>query len=259
MKRRILTNALWGMLLLGMLAACSGVDSQIKEIQDRGVLRVGVKVDVPRFGYMDPATGEIEGMEVDLARAIAKDILDDEDAVRLINITPQTRNAMLDNGEIDLVIATFTITEERKLSFNFSRPYYIDEIGWLVCADSGVEHPVDMDGKRAGVMRGSTAATALAEELAGMGISVAIQEYTNYPEIKAALVAGNVEAFVTDKSILSGYKDDRCVLLGEGFNPQDYGIASKLEKDKLAARVDALLEAMEKDGRLADIYEMWGL
>ena len=260
MKNTITIGIVSVLLILSLtLTGCVGGDDQLKAIRDRGVLRVGAKVDVPRFGYLNPDTGEMEGMEIELALAIAKDILGNEDAVRFSNITAQTRGPMLDNGEIDLVIATFTITEERKKSFNFSRPYYTDELGFLVRADGTITRPEDLDGKSAGVAQSSTAATAFPDECARLGIEVNALDFSSYPEIKAALTSGAIDAFVADKSILFGYLDDSCLLLDAGFNPQQYGIACKLDNDKLAARVEALVEAMEKNGALAAICEKWGL
>ena len=247
------------LFLIFALTACTGGDEQINAIRERGVLRVGVKVDVPRFGYMNPGTGRIEGMEVDLAHAIAKNILNDGNAVKLVNITAQTRGPMLDNGEIDIVIATFTITEERRKNFNFSRPYFTDELGYLVRRDSSVTRPEDLGGKSVGVARAGTAKTALEDEFARLGIDITMNEYASYPEVKAALDGGKVEAFVADKSILYGYLDDASMLLPAGFNPQQYGIACTLKNDKLAARIDSLLETLEKNGELAAIYEKWGL
>jgi len=246
-------------VLMCVLSSCSGGNAQIKAIKKRGELRVGVKVDVPRFGYLNPDTGIMEGIEVDLARAIAKDILGSADSVKFTNITAQTRGPMLENGEIDIVIATFTITEERKLSFNFSRPYYTDELGYLVRADSQIKSPEDLDGRIAGVVQASTAKSALEEECANLGINVTLAEYASYPEVKAALAGGMVEAFVTDKSILYGYLDDESKLLDAGFNPQHYGIACKLDNSKLATHIDAFVEKIEKNGELAAILEKWGL
>jgi putative glutamine transport system substrate-binding protein len=260
MKNRFTLFVLLMCLLIPcFLTACGGGDDQVEAIRKYGELRVGVKVDVPRFGYLNPAPGEIEGLEIDIARAIAKDILGDENAVKFTGITAQTRAPLLENGEIDLVIATFTITEERKLSFNFSDAYYTDELGYLLLADSPVTQPEGLDGKTVGVAQGSTAIAAFEGECERMGIDVALNEYASYPEIKMALVNGEVTAFIGDKSILYGYLDDQCVLLPEGFNPQPYGIASKLGNDQLAAHINALLEAMEESGELAAIIEKWGL
>jgi len=247
------------LILIPALSACSDGNDPIKAIQDRGELRVGVKVDVPRFGYLSPVTGQMEGLEIDLARIIAKDILNDENKVKFLNITAQTRGPMLDNGEIDIVIATFTITEERKKSFDFSRPYFTDELGFLVRSDSGIGRPEDLDGKKAGVVQAGTAKASLPDECARLGIDMVLLEYNSYPEVKAALAKGDVDVFVADKTILYGYIDDDCLLLNEGFNPQQYGIASKKGNEKLAARIDSLIEEVEKDGRLAALFYDWGL
>jgi len=254
-----------GLLLAAMLlpawflTGCTGEDPQIKAIKDRGVLRVGSKVDVPRFGYLNPETGQMEGMEVDIARLIAKEILGDENAVAFTSITAQTRGPLLDNGEIDMVIATFTITEERKQSFNFSRPYYTDMLGYLVRDGEQIKTPMDLNGKTVGVAQGSTAEATFAEESGKLGIQVTLRGFSSYPEIQAALAAGDVAAFVADKSILYGYLGEGFTLLDDGFNPQQYGIGTKLANKKLAERVDALMEQFEKNGELEAVHAKWGL
>ena len=240
-------------------AACSG-GGEIKAIHKRGELRVGVKSDVPRFGFLNLDNDELEGMEIDIARMIAKDILGDENAVKFIIVGgAQTRAAMLKNGEIDIAIATFTITEERRKEFNFSRPYFTDELGSLVRADSKINELKDLDGRIAGVVRGSTAKTAFENECLKLEIDVTVLEFANYPEIKEALITGKIDAFVSDKSILYGYSDEESVLLNDRFNPQRYGIAGKIENRKLARRVETVLDTMEKNGDLTAIFEKWGL
>ena len=251
--------AVISVFLLFVISNCTSGNDEIKAIRDRGLLRVGVKVDVPRFGYSNPNTGQMEGVEVDLAHAIAKDILGDEKAIKFVNITAQTRGPMLDNGEIDLVIATFTITEERKSLFNFSRSYYTDELGYLVRSSSLITNPEDLDGKSVGVVQASTAKIAFHNEYRQLGIDVTLRQYVSYPEVKAALLNGMVDAFVTDKSILYGYLDDECILLNAGFNPQQYGIACKLGNNKLAGRIESILDTLEKNGEFTALFKKWGL
>ena len=94
--------------------------SDVQAIIDRGVLKVGVKSDVLGFGYMDPLTGEYEGMEIDLAKKLA-DFLGVD--VEFTTVTAATRTELLDSGDIDCVMATFTITDERKQSWDFTTPY----------------------------------------------------------------------------------------------------------------------------------------
>ncbi|EOI5107482.1 bifunctional adhesin/ABC transporter aspartate/glutamate-binding protein PEB1a, partial [Campylobacter jejuni] len=100
--------------------------------KSKGQLIVGVKNDVPHYALLDQAIGEIKGFEVDVAKLLAKSILGDDKKIKLVAVNAKTRGPLLDNGSVDAVIATFTITPERKRIYNFSEPYYQDAIGLLV-------------------------------------------------------------------------------------------------------------------------------
>ena len=118
----------------------------VQEIVDRGVLRVGVKNAVPGFGYQDPLTGEYSGMEIDLANLVA-DYLGVE--TEFTTVTAATRGELLDSGDIDCVLATFTITDERKQTWDFTTPYYTDAVTVLVEDSSGITSLADLqDGGR---------------------------------------------------------------------------------------------------------------
>ncbi len=233
--------------------------AQVQAIKDRGVLNVGVKEDVPGFGLRNTATGEIEGLEVDLAKLIAAEIIGDENAIATTPVTAKTRGPLLDNGEVDMILATFTITEERKQTYNFSTPYYTDAVGLLVKNDSGYESLADMDGAIIGVAQSSTSRDAVSAEAENLGVNVTFEEYATYPEIKAALDSGRVNAFCVDKSILRGYLDDTTVLLDDAFNPQEYGVAIKLDNTELAAYVDDLISTWMEDGTIQELVTKWNL
>ena len=223
----------------GGLAGCaSGAD----------VLRVGTKIDVPGFGFQNPETGNIEGMEVDIARELAKRIKGSPDALKVTGVNVTTRGAMLDNGTLDATLATFTITEARKKSYNFSRPYYIDHIGVLVKKSSGIVDLKDLDGKTVGVALSATTRDKLTAAGDEIGIHMNFAEYSTYPEIKIALV-----------TILNGYVDDSTMLLDAQFAPQEYGVATKKSNTELADQVDAAIGAMADDGTLTALQERWGL
>jgi putative glutamine transport system substrate-binding protein len=233
--------------------------AQVQAIKDAGTLRVGVKADVPNFGLMDAATGEFKGMEIDLAKAIAKRIGLSEDKVKFEAVTAKTRGPLLDNGQIDLVIATFTIKPERKEQWNFSEPYYQDEVGLLVKKSSGIAKLADLNGKTVGVAQGATSRDAVQAEADKAGIKVKFLEFATYPEINAALESGRVDAFSVDKSILSGYVTEGSVILAEGFSPQDYGIASKKGTDELTKFINDMLTEMDSNGEKAALLKKWGL
>ncbi|MDU4959403.1 MAG: transporter substrate-binding domain-containing protein [Sporomusaceae bacterium] len=236
-----------------------GVPADIKAIKDRGVLKVGVKVDVPKFGYKDPQTNKTEGMEIDLAKAIAKKIIGDESKIDVQGVTAKTRGPLLDNGEIDLVIATFTITEERKKSYNFSDPYFTDGVALLVKKAAGAKSLKDFDGKKIGVAQSATSKKAVQEAADKLGVKVSFLEFGTYPEIKTALDAGRVDAFSVDAAILFGYLDDSTVILDDRFSPQEYGIASKKSNEGLAKLVNDTISDMKKSGELDKLIQKWGL
>ena len=244
-------------LICILFSSCSSGDAKTNEIKERGVLRVGVKVDVPRFGYLNTETNLPEGLEIDIAKIIAKNILGDEELISFLPVTALTRDNMLENNEIDIIIATFTITEERKKTHNFSTPYFTDQIGFLVKKESGITTIQDFSGKNIGVTLSSTANETIEASMADMGQSVSIKGFASYPEVKGGLVSEDIDIFAADKSILFGYVDDDMLLLEEGINPQDYGIATKLENKEFANSIDSQLKKMIDDGTLQMIIDQW--
>ncbi|MBL6538954.1 transporter substrate-binding domain-containing protein [Streptococcus suis] len=230
--------------------------AQVQAIIDRGVLRVGVKQDVPNFGYKNPDTGEFEGMEIDIARKIADELGVE---IEFTPVTAQTRGPLLDNGQVDMVIATFTITEERKLLYNFTTPYYTDAVGLLVNKDSGIKTFTDLDGKTIGVAQGSITRTLISELADKYGISVNFAELGSYPELSVSLRAHRTDAFSVDQSILSGYISSKSELMDFSFSASDYGIVTKLSNTELNDYLNSLVEEWTADGSLQAIYDANGL
>ncbi|MCQ8267459.1 transporter substrate-binding domain-containing protein [Streptococcus suis] len=229
---------------------------QVQAIIERGVLRVGVKQDVPNFGYKNPDTDKFEGMEIDIARKVADELGVD---IEFTPVTAQTRGPLLDNGQVDMVIATFTITEERKLLYNFSTPYYTDAVGFLVNKDSGIKTFTDLDDKTIGVAQGSITRTLISELADKYGISVNFAELGSYPELSVSLRAHRTDAFSVDQSILSGYISSKSELMDFSFSASDYGIVTKLSNKDLNDYLNSLVEKWTADGSLQSIYDANGL
>ena len=147
-----------------------------------GTFHVGVKQDVYGFGYLDEVTGEYSGMEIDLGRMLAEALGYDD--VEYTTVTAATRGQMLDNDELDCVIATFTIKPERLESWDFSTPYYVDAVTVLVEDESGITDLSGLVGKTVGVP--GAGAVWESAHLAGRRCCVEIR-----PPYRAPVLCGN--------------------------------------------------------------------
>ena len=251
----------------------AALDADVQAIVDRGVLRVGVKNAVIGFGYQDPITGEYTGMEIDIAKALAEQLGVD---VEFTTVTAATRTELLDSGDIDCVLATFTITDERKQSWDFTTPYYTDHVTVLVEDSSGINSLADLKGKLVGVSSGSTSARALTSAMIDAGVidgtgfdketfdpatwteGISFQQFDDYPGISTALAAGQVDAFCVDKSILAVYKTEGRSYIDAEFSPQEYGVATKKGSD-FSTLCDDLVKGWLADGTIEQLIKDNGL
>ena len=233
------------------------LEAGVQEIVDRGVLRVGVKQDLPNFGYRDPKSNKYTGMEVEIAKKVAAELGVD---IEFTPVTAQTRGALLDNGQLDMVIATFTITEERKELYNFTTPYYTDAVGFLVRKDSNIQSSWEaLDGLTIGVTQGSIQWGLLEEIAAEKGIELNFRELGSNSEVVVALAAHRVDAFSIDQSILSAFLGKTNELLDLQYQPSEYGIVTKKSNTDLATYLDGLVQDWTEDGTLQAIYDDFGL
>lgn len=238
--------------------AVNAEDPAIKAILSRGRLMVGVKADVPKFGYQELGGG-FEGLEIDLAKVLAKKLLGDENAVGFTAVTAATRGPLLDTGELDAIIATFTIKPDRILQYEFSKPYFVDAIGLLVKKDSGITGFADLNGKNIGVAQSATTKAALEAAGAEKGYTMTFLEFPSYPDIKAALDSGRIDCFSVDKAILMGYVDDTVTLLPDSFASQPYGIAVKKGNTELMGVINGMIAEMRASGEMDALVAKWEL
>ena len=278
MNRRQFVQA-FGLAALGLaaggsLAGCSSDKpeesaSKLETIKNRGKLKAGVKKDVVGYGYLDTKTKKYEGLEIDLCYQIAAAVLGvsydeakKQDLVEFTDVTPKTRGPLIDNDQLDIICATYTISPQRKEDWDFTTPYRTDHVGILVKKAAGMKSMGDLDGKVIGVSQGSNTKEMVTKMLKDEGFKAtpSFQEFPDYPSIKSALDAGNVDAFAMDRSTLKGYTTDDCELLQPEieFGPQEYGIATKKGSD-LSAVCDDTVKGLVENGWLDAEYESWGL
>lgn len=262
---------------VGALAGCGAAapsgsaqaGSKVAAIKARGQLNAGVKKDVPGYGYFDPATGTYEGMEIDLCYQVAAAIFGvscdearERDLVAFTDVTPKTRGPLIDNDQLDIVCATYTITPDREKSWDFSEPYRTDYVGLMVKKRAGFTRIADLDGKIIGVSQGATTQGNIEQMLKDEHIDATPEflAFSGYPIIKSSLDAGNIDCFAMDRSTLSGYMNETVELLQPEvkFGEQRYGIATKKDSD-LSAVVDQAVLACQASGWLDEEIDTWGL
>lgn len=248
-----------------LLTGCASADQG-------GSIRVGVRESVPWFGYKNPLSGTYSGMEVELAKKLAHSM--GYSQVELVGVTADTREQALRDGQVDFIVATYTITEERKQEFDVSDSYYTNYLRVMVQNSSLFESLEDLKGKTIGVSTGSTAALYLAQEMADRGIispfdtasfnpdtfrgGITFRSIDTYPELNVALEEGSVDAVCTDGSILAGYLTEERHLLPEEFTRQDFGVCMP-KGSPLTAKVQAQLEQWKADGQLDELLSKWDL
>ncbi|WP_433749818.1 transporter substrate-binding domain-containing protein [Paenibacillus amylolyticus] len=227
----------------------------IERIKERGKLIAGVKYDTKLFGLKDPASGNVEGFDIDIAKALAKQILGDETKVELKEVTSKTRIPMLQNGDIDIIIATMTITDKRKEQVDFSDVYFEAGQSLLVKNDSAITGLESLSGVKVLAVKGSTSAQNIREKAP----DAEVLEFDNYQDAFTALKAGKGEALTTDNIILIGMQqtDNSFQLVGGNFTSEPYGMAIRKGDTAFVEEVNKLLKSMKDSGEYDTLHEKW--
>ncbi len=152
------------MLVTFIVTACSGPGglppakegTLLRKIQDRGKLIVGVKYDSPSFGVLNQQTGNVEGFDAAIGREIAAYIFGDPNKIEFKEAVTQNRIPFLKDSTVDVILSTFTITEERLKDVDFSIVYYVQGNRLLVRKDSPIQSIADLDGKKVAVNKGAS-------------------------------------------------------------------------------------------------------
>lgn len=220
--------------------------------EDKSPIKVGIRNDTPGFAYLNIDTGEVNGFEVDLMRAVGGLL---ERDVEFIIVNDTTREKALKAGDIDLIAATFTITDDRKSEYLFTQPYYTDKLAFLVPKDSDAQNVADLDSAKVGVADNTTAVDDLNSAAQNKNITVEAVPFETYTDAKKALFNGEIDSIYMDASVLRSYQDGR--VLEEYFTPQPYGIAALKENSELLNAVDSAINFLESDGTLDALADHW--
>jgi glutamate transport system substrate-binding protein len=233
--------------------------SSVEAIKDKGKITIGVKFDQPLFGLKNPTNNEIEGFDVEIGKIIAENIFgtDDADAnIEFVEAVSKNREPFIQEGKVDLVIATYTINDTRKEVVDFAGPYYIAGQDILVKKDNdSIKGVDDLNGKKVCSVTGSTSLKNVQEQAPQADVSTVFDKYSLCVE---ALLDGRVEAVTTDDIILLGFvadDPDNLKVVGNPFTEEPYGIGLKKGDQELRDYVNDVLEASYDNGAWASAYE----
>ncbi|MGG5258728.1 glutamate ABC transporter substrate-binding protein [Phycicoccus avicenniae] len=213
-----------------------------------GGLKIGIKFDQPGMGLKKGT--EYSGMDVDVATYIAKELGTDAADITWVQAPSAQRETLISTGQVDMVLATYSITDARKEKVSFAGPYFVAGQDLLVRADdSSVTGPDALEGKKLCSVTGSTSAQKVKDQYPG----VQLQEFATYSECLPALANKGVDALTTDDTILAGFaaQDEykgKFKVVGKTFSEERYGVGLKKGDTALCEKVNAAITKMVNDG-----------
>ncbi len=238
-------------LLLAPLAACGEANGE--SILDKDVLRIGVRTDLSLIAEI--VDGEFVGYEIDVAEFIAREL--GKEAV-FVPVDLHERAPQLLAGKIDIAIATYSITQERKQSIAFAGPYVIDHFDVLVREDDDTIASLDeLAGKRVCEIEGSNAVERLTDE---HGIEAEIRSVESYERCLTMVDAGEIDAIVTDELTLAGlalHADFGADLLGAHFSQERIGVGMRPGDTAGCEAINRAITAMYREGHAERYLEKW--
>lgn len=256
---RLVRSVIWVatlVLAIGFGRDAAAQKSLLDEVKQRGVVRVGVKQDVPAFGFVDEK-GDTVGFEIDLAAEIAKRL-----GVKFepVPVTSATRIPLLQQGRIDMIVATLTHYRKRDEVIDFTIGYFYSPQTLLVKKGSGIKSLADMAGKRAG----TTVGAGSAENFKKAQPKGELQTFEGYPESFLALQRGLTDAVATDLIILASLRatapaPDQYEIVGKPgwFAGGDYAIGVRENDSKWRDQLNFILQDIWLDGTWRKIFDKW--
>ncbi|MFI2104736.1 glutamate ABC transporter substrate-binding protein [Isoptericola sp. NPDC019693] len=211
-------------------------------------IKIGIKFDQPGLGYQDGS--EYTGFDTDVARYVADKLGYSEDQIEWVEAPSANRETMLQTGQVDMIFATYSITDERKEQVAFAGPYFIAGQDLLVAQDNtDITGPQDLEGKNLCSVTGSTSAQRIKDEYAE---GVQLVERPGYAECVTALTAGQVDAVTTDDIILAGLaaqpaNKGKVKVVGAPFSEENYGVGLP-QDNETCEDINAAITEMIDDG-----------
>jgi len=225
-------------------------------LNEAGTITVGTKIDQPGFGLLNPRTKVPEGFDVEIAKIIAGKLGIAPEDITWTETVSANRESFIQNGQVDIVVATYTINDARKQLVDFAGPYYEAGQDIMVAKDNPlkIEGPEDLAGKNVCSVEGSTPAQNIRDNYPQAQLTL----FDVYSKCADALDNGQVDAVTTDNVILTGLvagNPDTRELVGNPFTKEPYGIGLKKDDTDFRNFINDVLEESYEDGSWADAWD----
>jgi glutamate transport system substrate-binding protein len=226
-------------------------------MQQRGKVIMGVRNDQPGLGFQDATTGQYSGFDIEIARLVAAQLGFGPDQLEYKVVPSAAREDTIERGEIDYMVGTYTINDNRKQRVSFAGPYYVAGQSLLVRSDdTAITSKDTLKGKKVCSVTGSTPIQRVKDQQ--LTEPENIVEFQTYSQCVDQLLNNQVDVVTTDDAILKGFaaqQPDKLKVVGEVFSTEPYGIGLKKDDAALRNKINDILEAAATDGTWKQIYD----
>jgi glutamate transport system substrate-binding protein len=226
--------------------------TRMKELADAGKITIGVKFDQPGLGFKGAADDAPSGFDVEMAKILAASLGIDAKNITWKETISDNREPFLQSGEVDLVLATYSITPERRKVVGQAGPYYLTGQQLLVKKGSAIKSVADIKGKEVCSVTGSTSLDNVEKKGARP------RGFDTYSECRDQVLDGTVGAMTTDGSILLGYaaqNPDELEVVGEPFSEERYGVGYNKDRPEMCKWISDELKTAFDDGNWKKAFD----
>jgi len=226
--------------------------TRMKELAEAGEITIGVKYDQPGIGFKGAADDEPKGFDPEMGKILAASLGISPDGITWKETISDNREPFLQEGEVDLVIASYSITDERRQVVGQAGPYYVTGQQLLVRSDSDIESLDDVKGTEVCSVTGSTSLENIEAEGAKP------RGFDTYSECVDQVLSGTVDAMTTDGAILLGYAaehPDELKVVVEPFSEERYGVGYSKDFPEMCQWISDTIEASYEDGSWEEAFQ----
>jgi polar amino acid transport system substrate-binding protein len=255
MRPKVILFLLIFLGLFTWLMSEDGIAGTLQDVKARGKLIAGVRTDFPPFGFVDKLGTNI-GLDVDIAKFLAKELWGEGGGVNFVSVIPSNRISFLTSRKVDILLASMSITEERKKVIDFSIPYFLSGLLVLVHKDSAIAKYQDLAGKKVATIKETTGDRAI-QELVPTAERV---QFQRTGEALQALKERRVEAFVQDDVLIYNLlqqNSDLKVVNEKPFKAAPYGLGVRRGDHEWLDFVNATLTKMRETGEHKRLLQKW--